>query len=98
MSLPAFGHRVAGQIRVAFEVGDVAADLTAGGAKLIALPTRTPWDSQSARPAGPAAAHSPRSGNWAEQLAAHGERQGRGPIANVVILPLSKVATAWPTR
>ena len=51
------GRRVAGQIRVAFEVGDVAAataDLTAGGARLIAPPTRTPWDSLNARLDGPA--------------------------------------------
>lgn len=51
------GRRVAGQIRVAFEVGDVAAataDLTAGGATMIAPPTRTPWDSLNARLHGPA--------------------------------------------
>ena len=51
------GRRVAGQIRVAFEVSDVAAataDLTAGGATVIAQPTRTPWDSLNARLDGPA--------------------------------------------
>jgi hypothetical protein len=48
---------VAGQIRVAFEVGDVAAatdELVAGGATVIAPPTRTPWDSVNARLDGPA--------------------------------------------
>jgi len=51
------GRRVAGQIRVALEVVDVAAataDLTAGGATMITPPTRTPWDSLNARLDGPA--------------------------------------------
>ncbi len=51
------GHRVAGPIRVAFEVEDspaVTADLTDAGAEVIAPPTRTPWDSVNARLAAPA--------------------------------------------
>lgn len=51
------GRRVAGHIRVAFEVDDaagVAERLTAGGAELIAPPTRTPWNSLNARLAAPA--------------------------------------------
>jgi lactoylglutathione lyase len=46
------GRRVAGHIRVAFEVPDAAAAtdrLTAGGAALIAPPTPTPWRSLNAR-------------------------------------------------
>lgn len=51
------GRRVAGHIRVAFGVPDTPARtdrLTAGGAELIAAPTRTPWDSVNARLTGPA--------------------------------------------
>ena len=51
------GHRVAGHVRVAFEVADVTtatADLEAAGATVIAPPTRTPWDSLNARLDGPA--------------------------------------------
>jgi lactoylglutathione lyase len=46
------GRRVAGKIRVAFEVTDAAGAtrrLIDGGAELIAEPTRTPWDSLNAR-------------------------------------------------
>jgi lactoylglutathione lyase len=46
------GRRVAGHIRVAFQVDDVAAaaaDAEAGGARAIAPPTRTPWESLNAR-------------------------------------------------
>jgi lactoylglutathione lyase len=46
------GHRVAGQIRVAFQVDD-SAGMTraaeAAGAKVIAEPVRTPWDSLNSR-------------------------------------------------
>jgi catechol 2,3-dioxygenase-like lactoylglutathione lyase family enzyme len=51
------GRRVAGHIRVAFEVDDSAATttaLTAAGAELVAPPTRTPWDSLNARLEAPA--------------------------------------------
>jgi lactoylglutathione lyase len=51
------GRRVAGPIRVAFEVGDSASAtraLEAGGATVIAEPTRTPWNSSNARLEGPA--------------------------------------------
>jgi catechol 2,3-dioxygenase-like lactoylglutathione lyase family enzyme len=51
------GRRVAGHIRVAFEVGDsraTASDLTAAGATLIAEPTVTPWNSLNARLDAPA--------------------------------------------
>jgi catechol 2,3-dioxygenase-like lactoylglutathione lyase family enzyme len=51
------GRRVAGHIRVAFEVADskaVTARLTANGATLIAEPTVTPWNSLNARLQGPA--------------------------------------------
>jgi catechol 2,3-dioxygenase-like lactoylglutathione lyase family enzyme len=46
------GRRVAGHFRVAFEVGDatgMTATLEAGGATVVAEPTRTPWNSLNAR-------------------------------------------------
>ena len=46
------GRRVAGHIRVAFEVGDAAAAtvrLADAGAEVIATPTRTPWNSLNSR-------------------------------------------------
>ena len=51
------GRRVAGHIRVAFEVEDsesATAALAAAGATVIATPTRTPWNSLNARLEGPA--------------------------------------------
>jgi catechol 2,3-dioxygenase-like lactoylglutathione lyase family enzyme len=51
------GQRVAGHIRVAFEVSDTAAAtlrLAAAGATVIAGPTPTPWNSLNARLQGPA--------------------------------------------
>ena len=51
------GRRVAGHIRVAFEVTDSAATaraLVAGGATLIADATRTPWETDNARLDAPA--------------------------------------------
>ncbi|HEY1623758.1 MAG TPA: VOC family protein [Streptosporangiaceae bacterium] len=50
------GHRVAGQIRVAFGVADSAAatvTLAEGGATVIAEPVRTPWNSVNSRLEGP---------------------------------------------
>ena len=50
------GRRVAGHIRVAFEVDDstaMTAGLAAAGATVVAEPTRTPWDSLNARLEGP---------------------------------------------
>jgi lactoylglutathione lyase len=50
------GQRVAGHIRVAFEVPDSAAAtraLAGAGAILLAEPTRTPWNSVNARLHGP---------------------------------------------
>ena len=46
------GRRVAGKIRVAFEIPDAAATtrrLADAGAEVIAGPTRTPWNSLNAR-------------------------------------------------
>ena len=46
------GRRVAGRVRVAFEVSDAAQHtdlLAAAGATVIAPPTRTPWDSLNSR-------------------------------------------------
>lgn len=46
------GRRVAGHVRVAFEVADAAATtktLSAAGAEIIAEPVRTPWNSLNAR-------------------------------------------------
>ena len=46
------GRRVAGHVRVAFEVADAAtttATLTAAGAAVLAEPVRTPWNSLNAR-------------------------------------------------
>lgn len=51
------GRRVAGHVRVAFEVDDspaVTARLASAGAEVIAPPTRTPWSSLNARLAAPA--------------------------------------------
>ena len=51
------GRRVAGHIRVAFEVSDSATatqELAAAGATILAEPTRTPWNSLNARLEGPA--------------------------------------------
>jgi lactoylglutathione lyase len=50
------GHRVAGHIRVAFQVDDAAATTraaAAGGATVIAEPVRTPWNSLNSRLAAP---------------------------------------------
>ncbi|EPD67316.1 VOC family protein [Streptomyces sp. HGB0020] len=52
------GHRVAGHVRVAFEVGDataVTARLAAAGAQVLAEPTRTPWNSLNSRLEAPGA-------------------------------------------
>ncbi|MDH6588451.1 lactoylglutathione lyase [Streptomyces sp. SAI-208] len=46
------GRRVAGHIRVAFEVDDstaVTAKLAQAGAEVVAEPTRTPWNSLNSR-------------------------------------------------
>ncbi len=51
------GRRVAGHVRVAFEVNEseaATAELAAAGARVIAEPTRTPWNSLNARLEGPA--------------------------------------------
>lgn len=51
------GERVAGPIRVAFEVEDadgVTTTLATAGAEVVAPPTRTPWDSLNARLNAPA--------------------------------------------
>lgn len=51
------GARVAGHIRVAFEVDDAertTRELAAAGAGVIAEPTRTPWNSLNARLSAPA--------------------------------------------
>jgi predicted enzyme related to lactoylglutathione lyase len=51
------GRRVAGHVRVAFEVDDSAAatrELEAAGAGVIAAPVRTPWNSLNARLTAPA--------------------------------------------
>jgi lactoylglutathione lyase len=51
------GRRVAGQIRVAFEVDDsprTTDELARAGAEVVAPPTVTPWNSLNARLEGPA--------------------------------------------
>ncbi len=51
------GRRVAGHVRLAFEVEDardVTARLAAAGAQIVAEPTETPWRSLNARLEGPA--------------------------------------------
>ena len=51
------GRRVAGHVRIAFEVDDSATTaraLAAAGATVLAQPTRTPWNSLNARLEGPA--------------------------------------------
>ncbi|GAQ66097.1 VOC family protein [Streptomyces scabiei] len=52
------GRRVAGHVRVAFQVDDSAAvtvRLAAAGAEVLAEPTRTPWNSLNARLEAPGA-------------------------------------------
>ncbi|NEC51031.1 VOC family protein [Actinospica acidiphila] len=52
------GRRVAGHVRVAFQVDDSAATterLAAAGAEVVAEPTRTPWNSLNSRLEAPAA-------------------------------------------
>jgi predicted enzyme related to lactoylglutathione lyase len=54
------GRRVAGHVRVAFEVEDsreVTAELEQAGASVVAEPTTTPWNSLNARLDGPAGLH-----------------------------------------
>lgn len=54
------GRRVAGHLRVAFEVEDsaaVTAELARAGASVVAEPTTTPWNSLNARLDGPAGLH-----------------------------------------
>jgi len=54
------GRRVAGHLRVAFEVDDsaaVTAELADAGATVVAEPTRTPWESLNARLDAPAGLH-----------------------------------------
>src|SRR3954451_15780512 len=54
------GTRVAGHLRVAFEVADSEAatrKLAAHGATVVAEPTRTPWDSLNARLDAPGGLH-----------------------------------------
>ena len=54
------GRRVAGQIRVAFEVSDTAAmtdRLARAGAHVVAPPTRTPWSTVNSRLDGPGGLH-----------------------------------------
>jgi lactoylglutathione lyase len=51
------GRRVAGHVRLAFDVDDSAGmtrKLEAAGATVVAEPTRTPWNSLNARLEGPA--------------------------------------------
>jgi catechol 2,3-dioxygenase-like lactoylglutathione lyase family enzyme len=51
------GRRVAGHVRLAFEVGGVreaTGRLAAAGAEVVAAPTETPWRSLNARLEGPA--------------------------------------------
>ncbi|MFF9277165.1 VOC family protein [Streptomyces griseosporeus] len=52
------GRRVAGHVRVAFQVGDsaaVTARLAAAGAEVLAEPTHTPWNSLNSRLEAPGA-------------------------------------------
>jgi predicted enzyme related to lactoylglutathione lyase len=52
------GRRVAGHVRVAFQVADSTADtarLAAAGAEVLAEPTRTPWNSLNSRLEAPGA-------------------------------------------
>ena len=52
------GQRVAGHVRVAFQVADSAATtvkLAGAGAEVLAEPTRTPWNSLNARLEAPGA-------------------------------------------
>ncbi|MDF3049058.1 MAG: glyoxalase [Pseudonocardia sp.] len=72
------GRRVAGQVRVAFEVADAVSTtdrLTTGGAEVLAPPTRTPWDSLNARleaPGGLQLTLFEELGSWARPIAPTG--------------------------
>jgi len=70
------GRRVAGHIRIAFEVDDSAAAtelLAAAGATVIAPPVRTPWQSLNSRLEAPAGL----------QLTLFSEDQGEGIVEQV---------------
>ena len=84
------GRRVAGPVRVAFEVADSAAvtdRLARAGAEVLAPPTRTPWSSLNARLEGPAGlqltvwsdADSDAQGRSVEEIVAGPEWVGGGP-------------------
>lgn len=76
------GRRVAGHVRVAFEVDDSTAStraLEAAGATVLAEPTRTPWNSLNARLQGPAGLQLTPSPNWLSSRASTGQDQGRKP-------------------
>jgi predicted enzyme related to lactoylglutathione lyase len=68
------GRPTSPRLRVAFEVADVHGrtnDLVAAGAQMIALPTRTPWDSLNSRMQAPGGLQITL---FEELVASHGER------------------------
>ncbi len=85
------GRRVAGPVRVAFEVGDSAAvtdRLARAGAEVVAPPTRTPWDSLNARLEGPAGL----------QLTVWSDAAGDAPRTVEEVIAGPEWVTGGPTR
>lgn len=71
------GRRVAGHVRVAFQVDDstaMTAQLAAAGAEVLAEPTRTPWNSLNSRLEAPGALQL----TLFTELGELGEQDGRG--------------------
>src|SRR5262249_1373667 len=76
------GRRVAGHIRVAFQVSDVASatgKLAAAGAEVVAEPTPTPWHSLNSRLEGPAGLQLPLFSDLPDPVSGPGSPAGSGP-------------------
>ncbi|MDG9714654.1 VOC family protein [Streptomyces sp. DH10] len=75
------GRRVAGHVRVAFQVDDsvaVTAKLAAAGAEVVAEPTRTPWNSLNSRLEAPGALQLTLFTELDDQSASDGSPRRRG--------------------
>jgi predicted enzyme related to lactoylglutathione lyase len=76
------GRRVAGHIRVAFQVSDAASatgTLAAAGAEVVAEPTPTPWHSLNSRLEGPAGLQLTLFSGLPDPLSGQGPPPGSGP-------------------
>ena len=98
------GRRVAGPIRVAFEVSDTAAmtdRLARAGAQVVAPPTRTPWSTVNARLDGPGGLHLTLFGDPPGEAARRGEDEimvGRVGAPDRIDAPvlLAEADPSWP--